>query len=31
LQREGAEAFVESWDELLECIVEKSAMLETAG
>jgi transaldolase len=31
LQREGAEAFVESWDELLECIVEKSAMLEEVG
>jgi transaldolase len=31
LQREGAEAFVKSWDELLECIVEKSAMLEEAG
>lgn len=30
LQREGAEAFVKSWNELLECIVDKSAMLETA-
>jgi len=28
LQREGAAAFVKSWDELLECIAEKSAMLE---
>lgn len=31
LQGEGAAAFVKSWDELLECIVEKSAMLETVG
>lgn len=30
LQREGNEAFVKSWDELLECIVVKSTMLEAA-
>lgn len=31
LQREGAEAFVKSWDELLECIAQKSALLERVG
>ncbi len=31
LQREGAAAFVKSWDELLACIVEKSAALKKAG
>ena len=31
LQREGAEAFVKSWDDLLSCIVEKSAALRKAG
>ena len=31
LQREGAEAFVKSWDELLECIAKKSALLERVG
>ena len=31
LQREGAEAFVKSWDDLLACIVEKSAELKKAG
>ena len=31
LQREGAAAFVKSWDELLACIEQKSAMLEKAG
>jgi len=29
LQTEGADAFVRSWDDLLGCIVEKSAMLES--
>jgi transaldolase len=31
LQREGAAAFVKSWDELLACIAKKSAMLKKAG
>ena len=31
LQRDGAEAFVKSWDELLECLVEKSAALKKAS
>ncbi len=31
LQREGAEAFVKSWDELLACIAKKSAMLQRIG
>jgi transaldolase len=31
LQREGAEAFVKSWDELLACIEEKSETLRKAG
>jgi transaldolase len=31
LQREGAEAFVKSWDDLLECIAGKSAALKKAG
>jgi len=31
LQREGADAFVKSWDDLLACIVEKSAELKKAG
>jgi transaldolase len=31
LQREGAAAFVKSWDELLACIEQKSAMLKKAG
>ncbi len=31
LQREGAVAFVKSWDELLACLVEKSATLKKAG
>jgi len=31
LQREGAEAFVKSWDDLLQCIVEKSATLRKAS
>jgi transaldolase len=31
LQREGAEAFVKSWDDLLSCIVDKSAELRKAG
>jgi transaldolase len=31
LQREGAESFVKSWDELLASIVDKSAELKKAG
>jgi transaldolase len=31
LQREGAEAFVKSWDELLACIAKKSATLQGVG
>ena len=31
LQRDGAVAFKKSWDDLLACIVEKSATLEKAG
>jgi len=31
LQRQGAAAFVKSWDDLLECIVEKSAVLGKSG
>ena len=31
LQREGAAAFVESWEELLPCIGKKSATLRKAG
>ena len=31
LQRDGAAAFVKSWDELLACIAEKSARLENVG
>jgi transaldolase len=31
LQREGAAAFVKSWEELLECIRKKSATLRKAG
>lgn len=31
LQREGAEAFVKSWDDLLECIAGKSAALKKAS
>jgi transaldolase len=31
LQREGAAAFVKSWDELLACIAEKSATLSTSA
>jgi transaldolase len=31
LQRDGAAAFVKSWDELLECLVEKSAALKKAS
>ncbi len=31
LQREGAAAFVKSWDDLLACIVEKSDSLKKAG
>ena len=31
LQREGAEAFVKSWDDLLSCIADKSAELKKAG
>ena len=30
LQREGADAFVKSWDDLLACIVDKSAALKKA-
>ncbi len=31
LQREGAQAFVKSWNDLLTCIADKSAALERAG
>ncbi|HMF11964.1 MAG TPA: hypothetical protein VKE94_06645, partial [Gemmataceae bacterium] len=31
LQDEGAKSFVKSWQELLECIVSKSAVLKRAG
>ena len=31
LQREGADAFVKSWDDLLTCLVDKSAALKKAG
>ena len=31
LQREGAAAFVKSWDDLLACLLEKSATLKRAG
>ena len=31
LQREGAAAFVKSWEDLLACIEEKSATLRKAG
>ncbi len=31
LQREGAAAFVKSWDDLLACLLEKSATLRRAG
>src|SRR5207249_7107054 len=31
LQREGAAAFVKSWDDLLACLREKSATLRRAG
>jgi transaldolase len=31
LQREGADSFVKSWDDLLECIIEKSAALKKAS
>ena len=31
LQRDGAAAFVKSWDELLACLVDKSASLRKAG
>ena len=31
LQREGAEAFVKSWEDLLSCIADKSAELKKAG
>jgi hypothetical protein len=31
LQREGAAAFVKSWDELLACLVDKSTSLKRAG
>ncbi|HUY20643.1 MAG TPA: transaldolase [Candidatus Binataceae bacterium] len=31
LQREGAAAFVKSWDDLLQCLEEKSATLKKAG
>jgi len=31
LQREGAESFVASWDELLACIIDKSAALKKAS
>ncbi len=31
LQREGAESFVKSWEDLLKCLVEKSASLKKAG
>ncbi len=31
LQREGAAAFVKSWDDLLDCLADKSAVLKKAG
>jgi transaldolase len=31
LQREGAESFVKSWDDLMDCLVEKSAALKKAS
>jgi len=31
LQREGADAFVKSWDDLLTCLVDKSTALKKAG
>jgi transaldolase len=31
LQREGAESFVKSWEDLLKCIAEKSAALKKAS
>ncbi len=31
LQRDGAAAFVKSWDDLLACLLEKSATLRQAG
>jgi len=31
LQREGATAFVKSWQDLLACLAEKSATLKKAG
>jgi transaldolase len=31
LQREGAEAFDKSWNDLLECIASKSEALKRAG
>ena len=31
LQREGAESFVKSWEDLLACLVEKSASLKKVG
>ncbi len=31
LQREGAESFVKSWDDLLSCIIDKSAALKKAS
>ncbi len=31
LQREGAEAFVKSWNDLMQCIVSKSELLKKAG
>ena len=31
LQDEGAQSFVKSWKDLLECVVSKTAALETAG
>ena len=31
LQRDGAEAFVKSWDELLACLVDKSSALKQAS
>jgi len=31
LQREGAESFVQSWDELLACLIDKSAELKKAS
>ena len=31
LQREGAESFVKSWDDLLACLIDKSATLKKAS